>query len=205
LCLLPPFVQSRDPSPPPFTYVKGGGGLFKDMAIHDLDIARWLMSARGPNEAVSVYATGQCFIDPAIKELEKTNPSEAIDTAFIMVGFANGGNVTINVCRKATYGYDQRVEFFGKEGTLMHENLYPNNVHLWNGTSTGRIDLPHNFFMSRYAEAYKNETIAFCKTLQEGGNPTPSGNDGKMALILAMACDKSFKEKRPVLVSEIAK
>ncbi|TFJ80647.1 hypothetical protein NSK_008073 [Nannochloropsis salina CCMP1776] len=191
-------LQSRDPSPPPFSYVKGGGGLFKDMAIHDLDIARWLMGARGKNDVVQVYATGHCFIDPEIKQLEKSNPSEAIDTAFIQLTFENGGNVTINVCRRATYGYDQRVEFFGKEGTLMHDNLYPNNVHLWNGQSTGRIDLPHNFFMSRYAEAYKNETIAFCQTLQEGKAPSPSGHDGKMALVLAMACDKSFKEKRPV-------
>jgi myo-inositol 2-dehydrogenase/D-chiro-inositol 1-dehydrogenase len=107
-------LQSRDPAAPPLAYVKGGGGLFKDMAIHDLDIARWMMSAKGPNEAVSVYATGACFVDPAIKALEKDNPSEAIDTAWIDVRFEGGQNVTIHVCRRATYGYDQRVEVFGK-------------------------------------------------------------------------------------------
>lgn len=196
-------LQSRDPSPPPFNYVKGGGGLFKDMAIHDIDIARWLMSAQGPNEAVKVYATGKCFVQPEITELKDSNPSEAIDTAFIMIEFEGGQNVTINVCRKCTYGYDQRVEFFGTGGALHHENLYPNNVHIWTDKYTGRTDLPHDFFMSRYKEAYINETKAFCEALQSGAEITPSGNDGLQALKLAMACDKSLKEGRPVLVSEI--
>ncbi|CAB1105854.1 unnamed protein product [Ectocarpus sp. CCAP 1310/34] len=196
-------LQSRDPAAPPFDYVKGGGGLFKDMAIHDLDIARWLMGSCGTNEPVRVYATGACNVDKSILELKDSNPSEAIDTANILIEFESGSTATIQVCRKATYGYDQRVEFFGTDGLVKHENHFPSAVQKWTGTSVQQADLPHAFFMTRYADAYKNETRAFCKILEEGGDVTPSGEDGLAALKMAMACDKSLKESRPVNLSEI--
>ncbi|CAM9738767.1 unnamed protein product [Ectocarpus sp. 6 AP-2014] len=196
-------LQSRDPAAPPFDYVKGGGGLFKDMAIHDLDIARWLMGSCGTNEPVRVYATGACNVDKSILELKDSNPSEAIDTANILIEFESGSTATIQVCRKATYGYDQRVEFFGTDGLVKHENHFPSAVQKWTGTAVQQADLPHAFFMTRYADAYKNETRAFCKILEEGGEVTPSGEDGLAALKMAMACDKSLKEGRPVNLSEI--
>ncbi|CAN0152889.1 unnamed protein product, partial [Hapterophycus canaliculatus] len=104
-------LQSRDPDAPPFAYVKGGGGLFKDMgdgvrhelsngpcdAIHDLDIARWLMGSRGANEPIRVYATGACNVDKSILELKDSNPSEAIDTANILIEFESGSTATIQV------------------------------------------------------------------------------------------------------------
>ncbi|KAG5185797.1 oxidoreductase [Tribonema minus] len=196
-------LQSRDPGAPPFAYVKGGGGLFKDMAIHDLDIARWLMGSCGKNEPVQVYATGACNVDQAILELKGSNPSEAIDTANILVEFESGSTATIQVCRKATYGYDQRVEFFGTEGLVKHDNVFPNTVSVWDGKSVRHADAIHNFFMTRYADAYKNETKAFCEILKSGGEVSPSGDDGRAALEMAMACDKSLKEGRPVKISEV--
>ncbi|CAM9510035.1 unnamed protein product [Sphacelaria rigidula] len=196
-------LQSRDPAAPPFDYVKGGGGLFKDMAIHDLDIARWLMGSCGTNEPVKVYATGACNVDKSIEALKDSNPSEAIDTANILVEFESGSTATIQVCRRATYGYDQRVEFFGTEGLVKHENHFPSAVQKWNGTAVQQADLPHNFFMTRYADAYKNETRAFCEILESGGEVSPSGEDGLAALKMAMACDLSLKEGRPVSISEI--
>lgn len=196
-------LQSRDPGPPPFEYVKGGGGLFKDMAIHDLDIARWLMGSQGQNEPVKVYATGACNIDKRILELKNSNPSEAIDTANILIEFENGATATIQVCRKATYGYDQRVEFLGTEGLVKHENHFPSTVEKWTGQAVQKVDLPFNFFMTRYMDAYKNETKAFCDILKSGGEVSPSGEDGARALEMAMACDKSLKEGRPVLISEV--
>jgi inositol 2-dehydrogenase len=196
-------LQSRDPGAPPFAYVKGGGGLFKDMAIHDLDIARWLMGSCGKNEPVQVYATGACNVDKQILELKASNPSEAIDTANILVEFESGSTATIQVCRRATYGYDQRVEFFGTEGLVKHENLFPNTVEKWDGQSVRKVDPIHNFFMTRYADAYKNETKAFCEILKSGGEVSPSGDDGRAALEMAMACDKSLKEGRPVKISEV--
>ncbi|CAM9894737.1 unnamed protein product [Chrysoparadoxa australica] len=196
-------LQSRDPGAPPFEYVKGGGGLFKDMAIHDLDIARWMMSATGKNEPVQIYATGSCNVDKAILELKGTNPSEAIDTANILVEFESGATATIQVCRRATYGYDQRVEVFAKEGLVKHENHFPSTVQKWTGSAVSQADLPHDFFMTRYSDAYKNETRAFCDILTSGADVSPSGHDGKAALEMAMACDLSLKEGRPVKLSEV--
>jgi myo-inositol 2-dehydrogenase / D-chiro-inositol 1-dehydrogenase len=196
-------LQSRDPGAPPFAYVKGGGGLFKDMAIHDLDIARWLMGSCGKNEPVKIYATGACNVDKQILELKGSNPSEAIDTANILVEFESGSTATIQVCRRATYGYDQRVEFFGTEGLVKHENHFPNTVEKWNGESVKKVDPIHNFFMTRYADAYKNETKAFCEILKSGKDVSPSGDDGRAALEMAMACDLSLKLGRPVLLSEV--
>ncbi|KAG5184863.1 oxidoreductase [Tribonema minus] len=196
-------LQSRDPAPPPFAYVKGGGGLFKDMAIHDLDIARWLMGSCGKNEPVKIYATGACNVDKAILELKDSNPSEAIDTANILIEFESGSTATIQVCRRATYGYDQRVELFGTEGLVKHENVFPNTVEKWNGDAVRRADPMHNFFMTRYADAYKNETKAFCALLKAGGEVSPSGDDGARALEMAMACDLSLRLGRPVLMSEV--
>jgi myo-inositol 2-dehydrogenase/D-chiro-inositol 1-dehydrogenase len=196
-------LQSRDPAPPPFAYVKGGGGLFKDMAIHDLDIARWMMSACGPNEPVKIYATGSCQVDEEILQLKDSNPSEAIDTANILIEFQSGSSATIQVCRRATYGYDQRVEVFGKEGLVKHDNHFPSAAQKWNGTAVAQADMPHNFFMTRYKDAYKNETAAFCDILLNNKEVSPSGLDGLRALEMALACDKSLKEGRPVLLSEV--
>ena len=196
-------LQSRDPGAPPFNYVKGGGGLFKDMAIHDLDIARWLMGSCGKNEPVKIYATGACNVDKQILELKSSNPSEAIDTANILVEFESGSTATIQVCRRATYGYDQRVEFFGTEGLVKHENVFPSTVFKWNGESCKQVDPMHNFFMTRYSDAYKNETKAFCEILKAGKPVSPSGADGRAALEMAMACDLSLKLGRPVLMSEV--
>ena len=110
---------SRDPAPPPVEYVKGGGGIFKDMAVHDLDMARYLMDS----EPVAIMALGSCQIDPAIKTLEGP---EAYDTATIVMKFANGKDAIIDVCRQAPYGYDQRAEVLGKKAMIQTDNTYPN-------------------------------------------------------------------------------
>jgi len=196
-------LQSRDPSPPPFTYVKGGGGLFKDMAIHDLDIASWLMNARGPNEPVKVFAVGNCFHDKQILELKESNPSEAIDAASIQIEFEKGTHAVIQVNRRATWGYDQRVEFIGTDGLLNFENFGPNTVNKWTSNYFGKVNPLHDFFMTRYKEAYIQETASFVDAIIKNEVISPSGEDGIRALKLAMACDKSLKEGRVVHLSEI--
>merc|ERR1711871_42493 len=196
-------LQSRDPAPPPFGYVKGGGGLFKDMAIHDLDIAQWLMSAAGPNPPVRVYATGSCNCDKAIEELKESNPSEAIDTAQIQITFEDGASATINVCRKATYGYDQRVEVFGTDGHLSFGNMAPTTVKKMSADGVSDLDKPYDFFMSRYKTAYTEETAGFAGMLTGAETEVPTGHSGLLALRMAMACDLSLKEGRAVDMSEI--
>jgi len=188
-------LTSRDPAPPPVDYVKQSGGIFKDMAIHDLDMSRFLMGC----EPVEIFAQGLNRVDPKIKDLE--GPL-AYDTALTLVKYENGAVVTIDNCRKAVYGYDQRAEVFGTKGCVVSENNYPTNVHVWGDTKVSR-DLPLNFFMERYADAYKNETVAFVENIQKGTPIVSTGNDGRVALIMAMAAAKSAAENRIVKISEI--
>eukprot|EP00276_Gloeochaete_wittrockiana_P002991 CAMPEP_0184656030 /NCGR_PEP_ID=MMETSP0308-20130426/15392_1 /TAXON_ID=38269 /ORGANISM="Gloeochaete witrockiana, Strain SAG 46.84" /LENGTH=372 /DNA_ID=CAMNT_0027092929 /DNA_START=17 /DNA_END=1135 /DNA_ORIENTATION=- len=186
---------SRDPAPPPVEYVLQSGGIFKDMAIHDLDMGRFLAGGN----AVEVYAIGANVVDPRIAHLDA--PLK-YDTALTVVKFDNGVTVYIDNCRKAVYGYDQRAEAFGTEGVAMSENNYPNNVHHWT-KSTVQRDLPLNFFMERYMDAYRNETTAFVNALLKDEPIISTGEDGLAALILAMAAGKSAIEGRPVKISEI--
>jgi len=188
---------SRDPAPPPFEYVQGGGGIFKDMAVHDLDMARFLMDS----EPVEVMALGSCQIDPAIKVLPGP---EAFDTATIVMKFANGKDAMIDVCRQAPYGYDQRAEVLGQKAMIQTDNTYPNTARVFSGTFTGNADMPFDFFMSRYKEAYVQETLAFVEALVSDKPAPCSGEDGLVALVMAIAAGKSAEEKRWVKFAELA-
>jgi len=190
-------LTSRDPAPPPFEYVKGGGGIFKDMAVHDLDMARFLMES----EPVEILATGSCQIDKSIEEL---SGPEAYDTANIIMRFVNGKEAMIDVCRQAPYGYDQRAEVLGKSAMIMTDNTYPNTARIFSSSFTGNADMPYDFFMSRYKEAYVQETLAFVDCLVND-KPSPcSGEDGLIALVMAIAAGKSATEGRWVQFSELA-
>jgi len=189
---------SRDPAPPPFEYVKGGGGIFKDMAVHDLDMARFLMDS----EPVEILASGSCQIDKAIESLPGP---EAYDTANIIMRFANGKEASIDVCRQAPYGYDQRAEVLGSTALIMTDNMYPNTARIMSSSFTGNADLPYDFFMSRYKEAYAAETIAFVDALVND-TPVPcTGEDGLVALVMSIAAGMSAEEKRWVKFSELSK
>lgn len=188
---------SRDPAPPPFEYVKGGGGIFKDMAVHDLDMARFLMDS----EPVEILAVGSCQIDEDIKVLPGP---EAYDTATIVMRFANGKDATIDVCRQAPYGYDQRAEVLGKQAMIMTDNTYPNTARIFSSTFTGNADMPFDFFMSRYKEAYVQETLAFVEALVNDEPAPCTGMDGLIALVMAIAAGKSAEEKRWVSFAELA-
>eukprot|EP00640_Fibrocapsa_japonica_P003799 CAMPEP_0113937510 /NCGR_PEP_ID=MMETSP1339-20121228/4123_1 /TAXON_ID=94617 /ORGANISM="Fibrocapsa japonica" /LENGTH=368 /DNA_ID=CAMNT_0000940307 /DNA_START=244 /DNA_END=1347 /DNA_ORIENTATION=- /assembly_acc=CAM_ASM_000762 len=187
---------SRDPSPPPFEYVRGGGGIFKDMAIHDLDMSRFLMGC----EPEEILAIGSCHVD---KRLEELKGAEAYDTATILIKFEGGRTATIDVCRQAVYGYDQRAEVLGTAGMCMTDNMYPNTARLYLKNFTGNADMPYDFFMSRYKEAYLAETKAFVDCLVKD-TPVPcTGEDGLIALVMAVAAGKSALEKRWVRFDEI--
>ncbi|KAG5185390.1 hypothetical protein JKP88DRAFT_180514 [Tribonema minus] len=187
---------SRDPSPPPFQYVKGGGGIFCDMAVHDLDMSRFLMGS----EPKKILAVGSCHIDKSIKTLPGP---EAYDTATIIVEYEGGRTATIDVCRQAPYGYDQRAEALGTKGMILTDNMYPNTARLYLKDFTGNADMPFDFFMSRYKEAYIQETLAFCKALVEDLPSPCSGEDGLMALIMSVAAGMSAEQNRWVEFSEI--
>jgi myo-inositol 2-dehydrogenase/D-chiro-inositol 1-dehydrogenase len=185
-------ITSRDPGPPPVSYIKVSGGLFLDMAIHDFDMARFMVN----HEVEEVYATGAVFVDP---EIEKAGD---IDTAVTTLTFKNGTIAVIDNCRKAAYGYDQRLEVFGDSGMCGSENkLHDNNFHYdANGVHTA---LPLDFFTDRYADSYFNEMRAFIECLKNNEAPPTNGHDGIMSLAIGLAARKSLKENRPVKLTEI--
>lgn len=187
---------SRDPAPPPFEYVKGGGGIFADMAVHDLDMSRFLAG----EDPLEILAVGSCHIDKSIAKLEG---SEAFDTATCVVRYPNGVSAMIDVCRQSSFGYDQRAEVLGTKGMIQTDNVYPNTAKIYRGDFTGNADMPYDFFLSRYNEAYVTETIAFCESLVND-TPVPcTGQDGLIALIMAIAADISAKENRWVKFSDV--
>jgi myo-inositol 2-dehydrogenase/D-chiro-inositol 1-dehydrogenase len=174
-------IISHDPSPPPVSYVKVSGGLFKDMAIHDFDMARWMLG----EEPTSVYASASCLVDPAIGE------AGDVDTAKILLKTGSGRICMISNSRRSGYGYDQRIEAFGSGGMLRAANVTESTVQVW--TEAGAAGAPfQNFFLDRYAAAYRLEMEHFADMLR-GAAPAIGYADGVAALALAEAAGESAR------------
>jgi myo-inositol 2-dehydrogenase/D-chiro-inositol 1-dehydrogenase len=183
-------ITSRDPSPPPVEYVRRSGGLFRDMMIHDFDMARWLLG----EEPVEVYARGACFVDPAIGE------AGDIDTAAVLLTTASGRMCQVTNSRRCAFGYDQRIEVFGSLGMLRAENATETHVeHAGIGGFVTDPALP--FFLERYAEAYRLELADFVKALGGERVELATAADGLRALALADAAQRSLATGLPVAVS----
>ncbi|MFN0191620.1 MAG: inositol 2-dehydrogenase [Aestuariivirga sp.] len=183
-------VISRDPGPPPAEYVKGSGGIFRDMMIHDFDLARFLMG----EEFVVVSALGAVLVDKAIGE------AGDVDTAAVQMQTKSGKIAVITNSRRATYGYDQRLEVHGSKGMIHAKNVHNTTVEILNETGY-RADPIQNFFISRYSVAYANELNTFIAAVESGKrDPRPSGFDGLQAQILAEAATESWKTGKPVKV-----
>ena len=183
-------ILSRDPAPPPVSYVERSGGLFRDMMIHDFDMARFLLG----EEPVEVQALGSCLVDPAIGALGD------VDTAVVQMRTASGALCQISNSRRATYGYDQRVEVHGSKGMIRAGNVHETTVELADGSGL-RADPVQNFFLERYADAYRLELDAFVDALLSGRAPSPSGRDGLKAQRLADAAAESLAKGAPVAVA----
>ncbi len=185
-------IVSRDPGAPPPSYVKVSGGIFRDMTIHDFDMARFLLG----EEVTTVYATASVLVDPEIGKLGD------YDSASVVLTTASGTQCTISNSRRASYGYDQRIEVHGSKGAVTAENQRPVSIEV--ATVDGYLRPPlHDFFMTRYTEAYAAEIEAFVTAIGNGTAPAPSGEDGLKALILAEAALKSVAERRAVGIDEI--
>ncbi|WP_054302279.1 inositol 2-dehydrogenase [Gemmobacter sp. LW-1] len=185
-------ITSRDPGAPPVDYIKRSGGIFRDMTIHDFDMARFLLG----EEVTEVAATAAVLVDPAI------GAAGDYDSVQVLLKTASGRQAMISNSRRATYGYDQRIEVHGSDGMVSAENQRPVSIELANGRGYIRPPL-HDFFMTRYTEAYAAEIAAFIQALASGTAAVPTGEDGLIALALADAALKSVAEKRTVLVSEV--
>ncbi|HEY8382223.1 MAG TPA: inositol 2-dehydrogenase [Microvirga sp.] len=183
-------ILSRDPSPPPATYVATSGGLFRDMMIHDLDMARFLLLG---DEPVEVHAVGSSLVDPEIGR------AGDVDTAAVMLKTAAGRIVQISNSRRATYGYDQRIEVHGSKGMIRAGNIHRSTIEV--ATEAGfTADPVQDFFLERYAEAYRAELDAFLTAVSSGLAPAPSGQDGLKAQRLADAATESAQTGRPVRI-----
>lgn len=185
-------IISRDPAPPPLSYIRVSGGMFLDMTIHDFDMARFLIGA----EVEEVYAAAGVMVDPAIGE------AGDVDTAMITLKFNNGVIGVIDNSRQAVYGYDQRVEVFGSKGAASTGNWYPNAVTISDAQHVRR-DLPLNFFMDRYTESYVAEMRAFIEMIVQDQPSPVSGREGRVPVVMGMAAQKSLRENRPVRLDEI--
>jgi myo-inositol 2-dehydrogenase/D-chiro-inositol 1-dehydrogenase len=185
-------ITSRDPAPPPEAYIKVSGGIFMDMMIHDFDMARFLSGS----EVEEVYAQGSVLIDPVFGK------HGDVDTAIVMLRFANGALGVIDCSRKAVYGYDQRAEVFGSKGSAAATNDHPNTAVL--STEEGIIsEKPLHFFLERYNTAYIEETEQFINVLLQGGDVSVSGADACQAERIALAAKLSLRDNRSVRLSEL--
>ena len=185
-------IVSRDPGAPPVDYIKRSGGIFRDMTIHDFDMARFMLG----EEIDTVSAQASVLVDPAIGE------AGDYDSVSVMLSTASGKHATISNSRRATYGYDQRIEVHGSKGAVSAENQRPVSIEVANAAGYTRPPL-HDFFMTRYTEAYAREIGEFIEAVESKAPARPSGLDGLIALALAEAAVKSVREGRAVKVSEI--
>jgi len=182
-------VISRDPGPPPVSYIERSGGLFRDMMIHDFDMARFLVG----EEFITVHAFGSSIVDPAIGK------AGDVDTASVHMITKTGKIAVITNSRRATYGYDQRMEVHGSKGMLRAHNVHENTVE-FSGASGISSAVVQNFFLERYSAAYAHEVDAFLAAIDKGTEPRANGHDGLMAQKLADAATESVKSGQAVKI-----
>ena len=187
-------ITSRDPEVPPRTYLELAGGLFRDMTIHDFDLARFMLG----EEPTEVFAVANALIDPELGR----NLNE-VDSAMFILRTSSGKQCHINNSRTAVYGYDQRVELMGSSGMLISNNRKPNELRRYGKTGVETAAPYQFFFIERYSEAFMAGIDGFVECIEKGTPPLASFEDGRRALILAEAAYISMRERRLVNISEI--
>jgi len=188
-------ITSRDPGLAPEAYLQVSGGILRDMTIHDLDMARFILG----EEVTEVFATGSRLVDPAL--MEKLGDH---DTVTVVLKTASGKQAIITNSRRATYGYDQRVEALGTKGMAISENRRPHEMTLHTADFTDRAEPLLNFFIERYREAFDAEISEFVEAIEQNRAPSVGFEDGRLALVLAEAALKSINEGRVVAVKELS-
>lgn len=179
---------SREPAPPPLDYVKNSGGYFVDATIHDIDLLCWIAGER----PVEVYATGACLFDPGIGELGDA------DATMTTLKFPSGAMAHINNSRQCAYGFDQRVEAFGRKGMVQTRNHRDDSLIRWDAARTEALMPLKHFFLERYDASFYNALDAFHAAVTSGQAPEPNAEDGRAALAVALACGQAMKDGRAV-------
>lgn len=184
-------ITSRDPAPAPLSYLEGSGGIFRDMTIHDFDMARFILGADPIEE---LYAAGSVMVEPALARFGD------VDTAMVVMRSAAGVLIHINNSRRAVYGYDQRLEAFGAKGVVASDNMRASTLIRHTATATDAKAPLLNFFLERYAQAYIEELADFIDVVTQGKKPQVDFEDGRLALVLADAASQSLKSGQAVSV-----
>ena len=184
-------ITSRDPYPPHAEYIPVSGGIFRDMAIHDFDMACFLCGER----PTSLFATGACLVS---KEVEAAGD---FDTATITMNMPSGAMITIQNSRNCAYGYDQRIEVFGAGGMIQSANQRATSVVRHTGSATQVQPTYHGFFQDRYHDSYRVELDEFIECVIKNKKPSCDFEDGRAALIIANAAERSARSNLPVEIS----
>lgn len=188
-------ITSRDPGMAPDDYIESSGGIFRDMTIHDFDLARFMLD----EDVTAVSAQGARLVAPELMER-----CGDYDTVVVTLVTESGKQAVITNCRHANYGYDQRVELFGSSGMLISDNHRKNLVTKHDATGTNRSALLQDFFIDRYADAFVAEIDNFVDAVEGRADLTVGFEDGRQALILADAAFQSVAEGRTVRINEIS-
>ena len=181
-------ITSRDPYPPPLEYVPKSGGLFRDMMIHDFDMARWMLG----EEPINIHSRGSCLVDAEVGKLGD------IDTACVTMITTSGKQAVILNSRRTAYGFDQRIEAFGSAGMVISDNPQATGFKRFSNTSFGAPDRFRAFFMERYGDSYRFEIEAFVKGVTQGQPASVSALDGLRAVYLAEAAGASLRTGKAI-------
>jgi myo-inositol 2-dehydrogenase/D-chiro-inositol 1-dehydrogenase len=179
----------RDPEPPPADYIKQSGGLYRDMTVHNFDCVRWLMG----EEPVELHATASTLVSDEFRE------ANDVDTSIVTLRFPSGALASIENSRRSGFGYDVRTEIFGSEGALMVGESRALPVRRF--SAAGVLEDHRYFFLERFRDAYRQELVAFLTALRKDTPVAVTGEDGRAALVLAYAAERSLREKRPVPIN----
>ena len=180
-------ITSRDPAPPPLSYLKVSGGIFKDMMIHDFDLARYYA---GSDEFESIFATGKYFSDKKYKKVKD------LELATVVMKTKKGVQCIITNSRHCSFGYDQRIELFGSKGMMISDNQRDLETSIYSKNSTNNKSLFKTFFIERYSEAYRIQLDDLVKLCKKNVKPIATFEDGRKSLILAETAKKSLKTKK---------
>lgn len=185
-------LVGRDPRLAPLSYLAGSGGLFKDQAIHEFDLARWLIG----REVEEVFATGSVLVSDEVATIGD------VDTALTTLRYEGGALGTVDNCRQAVYGYDVRAEVHGSAGKIMIGFEGRTAVTL---LQPNRVSHDHaDWFLDRFSDAFRNEMAAFVECVRGGEGACAGIEDGYAALQIAVAAGRSHRERRPIRLEEVS-
>lgn len=183
-------ITSRDPGMAPVEYLKSSGGIFRDMIIHDFDMARFILG----EEIVELQALGSALVDEKITDIGD------VDSVMLIMKSETGKLIHINGSRRAVYGYDQRVEVFGSEGMVISNNQTPTSITRFSNQQTDVKEPLYSFFIDRYEDAYNLQLTSFIENVLENKPVSPNFEDGKKAQLLAEAAQKSLELGKSVVL-----